>query len=106
MIRKPAMPALTAIIADWAARNPKIRRVWTCETPVPDAVAVALELQPVADSEETSAVWLAHCEEWRRELQRRVHRSVDLEWLDPDEASAPNQPRPAEVGTLIYERAS
>jgi hypothetical protein len=99
------MPALTAIIADWAARNPKIRRVWTCETPIPGAVAVALELQPVADSEETSVVWLTHCEEWRRELQRRLHRSVDLEWLDPDEASAPNQPRPREVGTLIYERA-
>ena len=52
-------PALTAVIADRAARNPKIRRVWACEAPVPQAVAVALELQPVADSEETSAVWLA-----------------------------------------------
>lgn len=99
------MPALTAIISDWAARNPKIRRVWTCETPVPDAVALALELQPVADSEETSVVWLANCEKWRRELQGRLQRVVDLEWLDPDEASAPNQPRPAEVGTLLYERA-
>lgn len=99
------MPALTAIISDWAARNPKIRRVWTCETPVRDAVALALELQPVADSEETSVVWLANCEKWRRELQGRLQRVVDLEWLDPDEASAPNQPRPAEVGTLLYERA-
>jgi hypothetical protein len=98
-------PALTAVIADWAARNPKIRRVWACETPVAQAVAVALELQPVADSEETSAVWLANCEKWRRQLQSRLHRSVDLEWLDPDEASAPNQPRPAEVRTLIYDRA-
>lgn len=99
------MPALTAVIADWAARNPKIRRVWTCETPVADAVALALELQPVADSEETGVVWLANCEQWRRELQSRLQRAVDLEWLDPDEATAPNQPRPAEVGTLIYERA-
>jgi hypothetical protein len=99
-------PALTALIADWAARNPKIRRVWACEAPIPQTVAVALELQPVADSEETSAVWLANCEKWRRELQRRLHRGVDLEWLDPDEASAPNQPRPVEVRTLIYERAS
>ena len=37
--------ALTAVIADWAARNPKIQRVWACEAPVPQAVAVALELQ-------------------------------------------------------------
>ncbi len=95
---------MTAVIAEWAARNPKIRRVWACETPVPRAVAVALELQPVADSEETSMIWLANCEEWRRELQRRLHRSVDLEWLDPDETSAPNQPRPDEVRTLIFER--
>ena len=97
-------PALTAVIADCAARNPKIRRVWACEAPVPQAVAVALELQPVADSEETSAVWLANCEKWRGELQSRLHRSVDLDWLDPDEATAPSQPRPADFRTLIYER--
>ncbi len=54
--------ALIAVIADWAARNPKIRRLWACEAPLPQVVAVALELQPVADSEETSAVWLAHYE--------------------------------------------
>lgn len=97
-------PALTAVIADWAGRNPKIRRVWACEAPVPQAVAVALELQPVADSEETSAVWLANCEKWRGELQSRLRCSVDLEWLDPDDAMGPNQLRPAEVRTLIYER--
>jgi hypothetical protein len=76
-------PALTEVLADWAAHNPKIRRVWACETPVAQAVAIALELQPVTDSEETEVVWLANCERWRRELQ----------------------PRPAEVRTLVYERA-
>ena len=98
--------ALTAVIAEWAARDPKIRRVWACDTPVPEALAIALELRPVGDSEETAAVWLANCERWRRELQGRVRRAVDLEWLDQDESSAPNQPRPGEVRALVYERSS
>jgi hypothetical protein len=93
-------------VADWAAREPAIRRVWTCKSHVRDALAVALELRPVADSEETAAVWLANCERWRRELEDRLGRAVDLEWLDLDESAAPNQPRPGELRTLIYERAS
>jgi len=93
-------PALSALVADWAARNPKIRRVWGCEA----ADALALELQPVGDSEETFAVWLAHCEQWRGELEARIGRPVDLEWLDPDGAATIVQPRPGEADTLIYER--
>jgi hypothetical protein len=96
--------ALTALLADWAARNPKIRRIWTCESHISGALAVALELRPVADSEETAAVWLANCEVWRRDLARRLHRAVELEWIDGDERATPNQPAPGEVRTLIYER--
>jgi hypothetical protein len=98
--------ALTALIADWAARNPKIRRVWACDSHARNALAVALELQPVADSEETAALWLANCEKWRRGLARRLRRAVELEWIDRDETGAANQPAAGEIRTLIYERSS
>jgi len=98
--------ALTALVADWAARNPRIRRVWSCESHIEGALALALELAPVADSEETAAVWLAHCEEWRSDLARSLRRAVELEWIDCDECSAPNQPGAGEVRTLVYERLS
>jgi hypothetical protein len=98
--------ALTALVADWAARNPRIRRIWACESHIAGALALALELQPVADSEETAVVWLANCEKWRRALTRRLRRPVELEWIDRDEPGAPNQPGPGEVRTLIYERSS
>jgi malate dehydrogenase (oxaloacetate-decarboxylating)(NADP+) len=98
--------ALTALVADWAARNPRIRRVWACESHSDGALALALELEPVADSEETAAAWLAHCEEWRGALARRLRRPVELEWIDRDESSAPNQPGAGEVRTLVYERLS
>jgi hypothetical protein len=94
-------PALSALVAEWAARNPKIRRVWACGA----SDALALELQPVGDSEETFPVWLANCERWRSELAARVGRPVDLEWLDPDGAALVVQPRPGEADTLIYERS-
>jgi hypothetical protein len=96
--------ALTALVAAWAARNPRVRRVWSCESHAAGALALALELQPVGDSEETAGVWLAHCEKWRRALARRLRRPVELEWIDADEGGAPNQPGPGEVRTLIYER--
>ena len=104
------MTDANALIAEWAERNPRIRRVWVDSraerAAAPEgAIAIALELQPVADSEETLAVWLAHCEEWRRELHARTGRIVDLEWLDPDEAAPINPPRPGEANTLIYESA-
>jgi len=93
--------ALSALVAEWAARNPKIRRVWASDA----TDALALELQPVGDSEETFAVWIGHCEQWRAELEARIGRPVDLEWLDPDGAATIVQPRPGEADTLIYERA-
>jgi hypothetical protein len=81
------------VIAEWAARNPKIRRVWVSDSRAEDAprpdegIVIAVELQPVADSEETFAVWMANCDKWRVELQARLGRIVDLEWLDPDGAA-------------------
>jgi len=67
-------------------------------------IDVALELQPVADSEETFAVWMANCDKWQTQLQARTGRSVDLEWFDPDGGSA-HPPQPDEAKILVYERA-
>jgi len=94
---------LDALIADWAAANPKIRRVWVSVRQSGEALPVALELQPVADSEETSPIWLAHCGQWSRELGRRIGRAVDLQWLDAD--ASPAQARGDRADTLVYQRA-
>lgn len=93
---------LDALIADWAATSPQIRRVWLSGRQAPERVLVTLELQPVADSEETFGVWMAHCEKWRLELNERIGRAVDLEYLDPDAAKAGL----GEADTLVYERAA
>jgi len=77
--------AIQKVIADWAAANPKVRRVWVLRRDTKDGeVDIAVELQPVADSEETFALWVADGEAWRSQLQARTGRSVNLEWVDPD----------------------
>jgi len=103
--------ALSAVIAEWAAGNPRIRRVWLFDSRAEDAPAsdgrieIALELQPVADSEETITVWLANCDKWRLQLQTRMGRTVDLDWLDPDGATSRTQAGSGAVQRLIYECA-
>src|SRR5262245_46996458 len=82
------------LIADWATADPRIRRVW-----VSGADMVALELEPVPDSEETFVVWMAHCRRWHGELERRLGRRVRLAWIDPD--VAPSQ----HVDELVYDSA-
>ena len=72
--------ALRRQIEAWAAANPRVRRVLISE----DAAEVAVAPCPVADSEETLPVWIAHCDAWRRELIELTGRSVRLDWLDPD----------------------
>lgn len=95
---------LRAVVESWAAGNPRIRRVWASVGPAED-IALTLELQPVGDSEETLAVWMAHGERWRRELQRQLGQAVGLDWQDPDGATEATPP--AESGKmLLYERAS
>lgn len=96
---------LSALIADWASHTPKVRRVWLTERGDNDALAIALELQPTGDSEESMPLWMAHCEQWRQELAARLGRDVDLGWLDPDEAALVEHARPGETDTLIYERS-
>lgn len=103
---------LSAVIAQWAAARPKIRRVWlfgnideTASRP-DGAIDVGLELRPVADSEETLAVWIANCGLWRRELQACTGRAVGLNWLDPDSAMRAARPESDRHTELLYERAS
>jgi hypothetical protein len=72
--------ALRRLIEEWAAANPQVRRVWISE----DATTVAVAPRPVADSEETLPVWIAHCDAWRRELIELTGRSVRLDWHGPD----------------------
>lgn len=99
----------SAAIAEWAAGNPRIRRVWLFCSRAGDVPAsnggidIALELQPVADSEETIAVWLANCDKWRLELQTRIGRTVELDWLDSDGASRTTRAESGEVQMLIYD---
>lgn len=72
--------ALRRRIEEWAAANPRVRRVWISE----DATEVAVAPCPVADSEETLPVWIGHCNAWQRELLEVTGRPVRLDLLDPD----------------------
>ena len=100
---------LSQLITDCASANPKIRRVWLFASPAdaarPEAIAVTVELQPVGDSEETLAVWMAHCEQWRNELEARIGHPVPLDWRDTDGATIAAPPGAEEASALVYERA-
>jgi hypothetical protein len=98
-------------VAEWAARNSRIRRAWMLHGPAADQpaeqeVEIAVEIQPVADSEETFAVWLAKAEQWRSQLQARIGRGVQLVWIDPDLDEPALGKRLEQAKVLVYERAS
>ena len=98
-------------LSDWAEQNPKVRRVWVFGsraqgTHRPDSdLDIALELEPVADSEETLVVWLANSERWRTQLQERISLPVDLEWFDPNGGTGDIRAALDQAKTLIYEAA-
>jgi predicted nucleotidyltransferase len=77
-------------LAAWAASQPRIRRVWLFESDAKrkarsdSELDIAIEMEPVPDSEETIAFWIAHAEEWQTQLEKCVGSGVDLEWFDPD----------------------
>jgi hypothetical protein len=92
---------LGAAVAEWAAANPDIQRVWMAAAAAPDqAIELLAELQPSADSEEALGVWMANAGRWRRELQARLDQPLRLDWFDPDGATRPD----GEAKTLIYAR--
>lgn len=102
---------LGEMLAEWAAGNPKIRRVWAVGngaevSPRPNGdLDIAVELQPVADSEETLVAWLANGARWRLQLQARTGRAVNLDWVDPDGGMRTGHAG-AKLTKLVYERAS
>lgn len=95
------MTQLNDLITRWAAGNPRIRRVWLSADAA--KIAVLLELQPVGDSEETMAVWMAHCDAWRDELRRQLGQTVEIDWHDPD-TETPLSRRAGDGRKLVYER--
>jgi len=103
---------VTDAIARWAATNPYIRRVWVYGsrakgTHRPDSdIDIAVELEPVADSEEALTVWMAHAGAWRWQLQSGISPKVDLEWFDPDGTTRVVEAGLDEAKVLIYERAA
>lgn len=93
---------LAVAIAEWAAANPRIRRVWMSGGAAPEEpIELLAELQPAVDSEEALGVWVANGGRWRRELQSRLGQSVNLDWFDPDGTTGPI----GEAKTLVYARA-
>ena len=99
-------------IAQWAAENPEVRRVWVFGsrakgTHRPDSdIDIAVELEPVGDSEETLTRWIAQSDLWESQLQSRVVAKIDLEWFDPDGSTPTVQAGLNVAKVLIYERAS
>lgn len=72
-----------AVISEWCAANPRIRRVCAYEASgggVGGAreVHVLVDISPVPDSDEVWPAWLAHSGAWRRELQARIPYAVHL----------------------------
>ena len=70
-------------IARWAAGTPRVRRVWLFANDAPQEargngqIEVALELEPVGDSEETLAIWMANAGSWQSQLRNRVAAAVE-----------------------------
>jgi hypothetical protein len=100
---------LTDSIAQWAAGNPRIRRVWLVRNGswqqhrANAHLELAVELEPVFDSEETLTVWMANAGSWQSQLRQRVAAPVELEWFDADGGAI--QPTLEEDKALVYERA-
>ena len=100
---------LTDSITRWAAGNPRIRRVWLFRNGARQdrrhngQIEIAVELEPVFDSEETLTVWMANAGSWQSQLSKRVAAPVELEWFDPDGGAI--QPTLEQDKALVYERA-
>jgi uncharacterized protein len=99
-------------IAQWAVENPEVRRVWVFGSRLKGThrrdshIDIAVELEPVADSEETLARWIVHSDLWKSQLQSRIAAKIDLEWFDPDGSTRTIEAGLNEAKVLIYERAS
>jgi hypothetical protein len=96
-------------IVAWAQAIPIIRRGWLVSDASRyrggDEITVAIEVEPVVDSEETLVLWLANSDQWQSQLQEQTRSPVSLEWFDLDGRTPKVCGALARVGGLIYERA-
>jgi predicted nucleotidyltransferase len=66
---------------------------------------IAVEAEPVPDSEEALVVWMNQSENWKAQLQQKVSLAVDLDWFDPDGSTPRIYSALEEAKDLVYERA-
>ncbi|MEN3354076.1 MAG: uncharacterized protein V7640_2234 [Betaproteobacteria bacterium] len=98
-------------ISDWAESTPRVRRIWLFGSRARDAhredsdIDIALEIEPVGDSEETLAVWMVNSDKWQAQLQQHTNLEVDLEWFDPDGSTPKVHRALREASILLYDRA-
>ncbi|MGZ5091329.1 MAG: hypothetical protein ACXWIP_09050 [Burkholderiales bacterium] len=99
-------------LTQWAEDTPRIRRLWiiggpTTDSPEPDGdIDIAVEIEPVGDSEETLTLWMVNSETWHAQLQQQISLQVDLEWFDPDGSTPKVLGALRERGVLVYDRAT
>src|ERR1700687_889149 len=92
----------------WAEATPRIRRLWvfgsrTTDVYDPDSdIDIAVEIEPVGDSEETLTLWMVNSEKWQVQLRQQVNLEVDLEWFDPDRSTPKGPGALRETSVLIY----
>jgi predicted nucleotidyltransferase len=99
-------------LTGWAEATPRIRRLWIFGsqakgTHEPDSdIDIAIEIEPVGDSEETLTLWIVNSENWHAQLQQCISLQVDLEWFDPDGSTPKVHGALRETGVLVYDRAT
>lgn len=96
-------------IRQWANGEDKVRRVWlyniTDQDAKPDSdLHIAIELEPVNDSEEELLLWMSKSREWQTRLQKIVPAVINLEWVDPYANRGIVQNDLNEKYTLVYDR--
>jgi len=96
-------------IVAWAQAIPVIRRGWLVGDAKGryrpgDEINVAIEVEPVGDSEETLVLWLANSDQWQSQLQEQTRLPVSLEWFDLDGSTPKVHGALPKGGMLIYER--
>jgi len=96
---------LAGLINKWANQESKVRRVWVRlrHTGSAKHTDIAVEIEPVNDSDEELLLWMANSGDWRADLQKQISGTVQLEWIDPY-ASTGEAQYPDTGYVLLYER--
>ena len=95
-------------IRHWANHEEKIRRVWLLE-PAGDETggegdhSIAVELDPVHDSDEEMLLWVSKSGEWQSSL-REMAPAIRLEWMNPYSGAGAAREDPDASRSLVYDR--